>query len=627
MTQARRLPLNCVVSVGFATLMALVLGCGGEKLSAPDTTPPATVSDLRIQATGCDNLTLAWTAPGDDGSHGRASSYDLRCSSAAITEATWVAATQCQGEPAPKASGGNENLTIPNLTAGLTYYFAVKARDHDGNEGGLSNVCSSTVASSTIAWVNDGLARDVDWTNSPTWLRANWADCACSGGYEYAIGTAQGGTDIAGWTFAGREVAMIRPGLTLAEGYTYYFSVRGVVGTGQGDATSSDGITVDITPPRSSVDTLAALQAGASFDISWGGSDDAAGLNSYDIEFRDGYGSWHRWLIATRLTSAVFTGRNLHTYWFRSRAWDNAGNAEAYASIPDAKTSIRCPYVYLLDWGAEGGASGEFNGPCGIEADSVGNVYVAETNNDRVQKFNGLGSFILAWGTTGAGEGQFDSPGDVAIDDSGYVYVADTGNNRVQKFDSEGAFVTTWGCEGTGDGQFIRPRGIAADHYGYVYVTDAGNNRVEKFKSDGVFVATWGTTGTGHGEFQEPCGIAARVWGTIYVVDAGNSRVQSFMPDGSPIRAWGSFGSGNGQFKYPQGVVVDRTDYVYVADHGGDVVQMFSYDGEFITKWGGTGAASGQFDGPAGIAVDASRHVFVTDSRNCRVQKFEPSCP
>ena len=68
--------------------------------------------------------------------------------------------------------------------------------------------------------------------------------------------------------------------------------------------------------------------------------------------------------------------------------------------------------------------------------DSSGNVYVSDSENDRMQKFDSSGNFLLKWGSQGTGDGQFQSPKGVAVDSSGNVYVADTNNSRIQKFSS-----------------------------------------------------------------------------------------------------------------------------------------------------------------------------------------------
>ncbi|MBV6342832.1 InlB B-repeat-containing protein [Candidatus Magnetobacterium casense] len=91
-------------------------------------------------------------------------------------------------------------------------------------------------------------------------------------------------------------------------------------------------------------------------------------------------------------------------------------------------------YTFVTKWGSFGAGDGQFFGPSGVAVDSAGNVYVADTNNDRIQKFDSNGTFITKWGSLGAGAGQFNTPIGVAVDSAGNVYVADFSNHRIQKF-------------------------------------------------------------------------------------------------------------------------------------------------------------------------------------------------
>ena len=91
------------------------------------------------------------------------------------------------------------------------------------------------------------------------------------------------------------------------------------------------------------------------------------------------------------------------------------------------------------------------------------------------------GTFVTTWGSSGTGDGQFNAPLGVATDGNGNVYVADTNNNRIQKFDASGTFLTTSGSYGSGNGQFSNPIGVATDGSGNLYVADTNNNRIQKF--------------------------------------------------------------------------------------------------------------------------------------------------
>jgi hypothetical protein len=101
-------------------------------------------------------------------------------------------------------------------------------------------------------------------------------------------------------------------------------------------------------------------------------------------------------------------------------------------------------------------------------------VFVVDWGNFRIQKFSSTGTFITKWGSEGTGNGQFKSTGGIAVDPFGNVFVADSDNHRIQKFKlanpcpsgttqivSGVCFVTKWGSPGTANGQFKSPFSIA----------------------------------------------------------------------------------------------------------------------------------------------------------------------
>jgi len=151
---------------------------------------------------------------------------------------------------------------------------------------------------------------------------------------------------------------------------------------------------------------------------------------------------------------------------------------------------------FIMSWGSFGNGDGQFYFPRGVAVDQTdGSVYVVDMGNHRVQKFdtstNVLPQLLTKWGgssepghasSTYAQEaGQLRSPWGITIDGAGDVYVSDTGNHRIEKFDKEGNFITQWGGFGNGTGQFNFPYGIAVDAKGSVFVVDSGNTRVEQF--------------------------------------------------------------------------------------------------------------------------------------------------
>jgi DNA-binding beta-propeller fold protein YncE len=183
-------------------------------------------------------------------------------------------------------------------------------------------------------------------------------------------------------------------------------------------------------------------------------------------------------------------------------------------------------------WGGRGKGKGLFELPAGITVDTTGQyVYVSDSDNHRIQKFDRNGNFILAWGGEGSANGMFRNPAGIVVSPGvtgKYVFVVDTGNNRVQKFEEDGTFVKSWGGGGSENGQFRQPEGIAIDSGWDVYVVDSGNHRIQKFDHIGNYIAQWGTKGTGDSEFNIPNSTAVDSKGNVYVVDTGNKRIQKF---------------------------------------------------------------------------------------------------
>lgn len=117
----------------------------GAQVSATprDTIAPNSITNLSATALTARSIKLDWSAVGDDGNVGTASSYDVRYSTSAINASNFASANQFTGMSAPKTSGNIESLTISNLSGDTTYYFAIKVSDESGNMSGISNIVSA----------------------------------------------------------------------------------------------------------------------------------------------------------------------------------------------------------------------------------------------------------------------------------------------------------------------------------------------------------------------------------------------------------------------------------------------------------------------------------------------------
>jgi serine/threonine protein kinase len=279
--------------------------------------------------------------------------------------------------------------------------------------------------------------------------------------------------------------------------------------------------------------------------------------------------------------------------------------------------AVRTP---LAIFGSSGSQTGQFRTPAAVAVDQQGNLFVADTGNNRVQELASSGDSLASWSG-----GGLSGPLALALDVQGNVYVSDTGNNRIVKLSPSGKVVTTWGSKGSSEGQLNHPSGIAVDSSGGVYVADTGNDRIEKFSSSGHVLGVWGSSGSSPGQFSHPLGLAVDGQGNVYVADSGNNRVQELASTSDPIAQWGSAGSGKKQLRSPGAVAVDTHGNIYVADTGNDRVQEFSPSGALRSAWGKSGSGNGEFSRPDGIAVDLRGNVYVADGGNGRIQKFGPA--
>jgi RHS repeat-associated protein len=332
---------------------------------------------------------------------------------------------------------------------------------------------------------------------------------------------------------------------------------------------------------------------------------------------------------ATSSSYTVLPSSVLHTLVVQVTAENSIGAAVAASA---ASAYVKAPEWYFMSFGSEGSSNGQFKAPGGVAVDASGNVWVADTGNNRIEKFAQSGAFIAAYGSSGSGNGEFNKPTGLAIDPAtGKVYVADSANNRVQVFDSEGKYLAQFGSKGTTGGKFEGPAGITIlSATSRIDVVDNGNNRIEEFNlSTNGYAGQFGTSGTGINQYAKPQGIAPETlesFNGVIVADTNNNRVEEIFPAFCPglCMQFGTSGSGNGQFSSPWGVTRNAsTGYAYVVDSGNNRVQRFSTGGTYSAQFGSAGSGYGQFSAPEWIAEETtgtySGGLYISDSANNRI--------
>ncbi len=262
-------------------------------------------------------------------------------------------------------------------------------------------------------------------------------------------------------------------------------------------------------------------------------------------------------------------------------------------------------------------ADAGFNEPSGISVDA-NNIFVADTVNQRIQRFSATGTWQMHFGHRGWGAdlSGLNWPRDVAIEqtDPSKVWVSDTKNGRMLEFTRDGAPTgRTFGTQGTALGQFRRTGGVTPTSDG-VIVTDILNNRVQRWRTTGTPTLVWNATG-----FETPKAVAVAN-GTVYVADSGHNRiVELSLADGHQI---GTIGVGT--LHETEGVAVDASGNVWVADTGADRLVEFAANGTFLQKFGAAGTGNSGFDSPEGITIFGGK-LYVCDTFNDRVQVYSIS--
>ncbi len=299
-------------------------------------------------------------------------------------------------------------------------------------------------------------------------------------------------------------------------------------------------------------------------------------------------------------------------------------------------------------------SSAEFMYPTSIAFDAHGNLYVADTQGNRIRKItpDGTVSTVAGDGFRGWIDGtvsgaEFNQPYGIICDTAGNIYVGDTDNGYVRQITTNGN-VNTLSANGLGfvtqpavPVQFTAPLGLAIDKNSVLYVADA--NMIKTISALGVVDTIAGTVNQGYidgaaasSEFKAPAGLTFDGQGDLFIADTYNSVIRKYTSNGSVSTFAGNSTGGfldstalNAKFLQPQALVADSAGNVYVGDYANARVRKIGTDGN-VTTLAGNGvhayidsdAGTPEFYSPWGLAIDSKGNIYVADSRNNVIRKI-----
>ena len=360
-------------------------------------------------------------------------------------------------------------------------------------------------------------------------------------------------------------------------------------------------------------------------------------------------------------------------------AVDGSGNlyiADAYndriRKVDSSGTITTVAGTGVSGFSGDGGSAvnAQLNFPYGVALDGAGNLYIADTANDRIRKVDSSGTITTVAGTGVSGfsgdgaaavNAQLDLPYGVALDGSGNLYTADTYNHRIRKVDSSGTITTVagTGVSGfSGDGaaavnaQLYLPFGVALDGADNLYIADYINHRIRKVDSSGTITTFAGTGAIGssgdgaaavNAQLYSPFAVAVDGSGNLYIADSSNHRIRKVDSSGTITKIAGTVGGGfsgdgaaavNAQINFPYGVALDGSGNLYIADSTNNRIRKVDSTGTITTVAGtGVGGFSGdggpavnaQLNFPYGVALDGAGNLYIVDAYNHRIRKVDSS--
>ncbi len=597
--------------------------------------------------------TWSWTSGGDGNG-----TYRYKVDSSDLSTGATVTTDTSYTPPVP-ISPGYHSLYVQELdTTGLYW----------------SDTGSKSIQIRFRAPVVTGTSPTGDTT--PTWSWTSGGDG--NGTYRYKLDS----SDLSSGATVTTDTSYTPPVPMLPGSHSLYIQEQELSETYWSD-TGSRTINIQLTPP-----VVSGIDATSDSIIIWtwntGGGN---GNYRYKLDSND-FSSGSTETVSTSFTAGPLPDGN-HTLYVQEKDANGAFWSQSGSFTSSIKMMSAVGWIGggSNGWKKTNGASAgsgyqNFNYPNGLFIDSEGNIYISDSLNNRIIKWDANGNAIgwigggsNGWKTTsgassGNGYQSFYRPSGVFMDSSGNIYVADNSNHRISKWDASGNAIGWIGGgsngwkigsgapSGNGYQSFSRPSGVFIDSSGNIYVADNYNHRISKWDASGNAIGWigggsngWKTgsgapSGNGYQSFYNPGRLYFDSLGNIYIEDGENNRISKWDPDGNAI-GWiggGSNGwkttsgasSGNGfqSFYYTTDVFLDSSGNIYVADNYNHRISKWDASGNAIGWIGGdsngwktaSGASSGNgyksFYCPSRMFIDISGNIFVTDTGNNRISKW-----
>lgn len=279
--------------------------------------------------------------------------------------------------------------------------------------------------------------------------------------------------------------------------------------------------------------------------------------------------------------------------------------------------TLRLRFMAVL--GDEGDKPGQFRQPHAVSTDNKGNLYVADTGNNRVQKFDALGRFVDMIGGFGWEQEQFQRPMDVCADNGLDLFVADFENRRIVRCDNQLHWISTFTVREAADErlQLGFPAAVSISIHSDLFIADNENRRILKLNSLWQPELSFGNYDWGEGGLTDPASIYVARDDRVYVSDRQAGWISVYDYFGTFLQH-----TGEGILKRPAGLCQDQLGRIWVADGERQQVLAFSRSGRLLLQWGSGGSKLGALQNPADVAIHQNR-LYIADRDNHRIQVFE----